>query len=67
MRGSLIDLTARKSLGWLAPVVHDLQVAGGEQFLLVGALACDLLLHYAHGVPIMRAMTDVDLAFAVAD
>ena len=68
MSGSLIDLTARKGLDWLATVVQDLQVAAGrEQALLVGALARDLLLHYVHGVPIIRATTDVDLAFAVAD
>ena len=67
MSGSLIDLTARKGLGWLATVIQDLQVTvGREQALLVGALARDLLLHYVHGVPIMRATTDVDLAFAVA-
>ena len=68
MSGSLIDLTARKGLDWLATVVQDLQVAAGrEQALLVGALARDLLLHYVHGVPIVRATIDVDLAFAVAD
>ena len=68
MNGSLIDLTDRKGLGWLATVVQDLQVAAGrEQVLLVGAQARDLLLHYAHDVPITRATTDVDLAFAVAD
>ncbi len=68
MNGSLIDLTARKGLGWLSTIVQDLQVAAGrEKFLLVGALARDLLLHYAHAIPIIRATTDVDLAFAVAD
>lgn len=41
--------------------------AGREHVLLVGAQARDLLLHYVHGVPITRATTDVDLAFAVAD
>ena len=30
-------------------------------------MARDLLLHYGHAVPIARATTDVDLAFAVAD
>ena len=68
MNGLLIDLTDRKGLGWLATVVQDLQEAAGrEQVLLVGAQARDLLLHYAHDVPITRATTDVDLAFAVAD
>ena len=64
----MIDLTDRKSLGWLATVVQDLQVvAGSEELLLVGAQARDLLLHYAYDVPITRATADVDLAFAVAD
>ena len=68
MNGSLIDLSARKGLGWLATVVQDLRrAAGREQVLLVGAQAQDLLLHHIHGVPIVRATTDVDLACAVAD
>ena len=68
MNGSLIDLSARKGLGWLATVVQELRrAAGREQVLLVGAQARDLLLHHIHGVPIVRATTDVDLAFAVAD
>ena len=68
MNGSLIDLTARKGLGWLATLVQDLRTAAGrEQVLLVGAQARDLLLHHIHGVRIVRATTDVDLAFAVAD
>ena len=68
MSGSLIDLTAKKDLDWLATVVQDLQVATDrEQALLVEALARDLLLHYVHGVPITRATNDVGLAFAVAD
>ena len=47
MSGSLIDLTAKKDLGWLATVVQDLQVATDrEQALLVGAQARALLLHY---------------------
>ena len=64
----MIDLTANGERGWLATVVQDLRMAEDrEQVLLVGAQARDLLLHYVHGVPITRATTDVDLAFAVAD
>lgn len=64
----MIDLTAKEELGWLATVVQDLRTAADrEQVLLVGAQARDLLLHYVHDVPITRATTDVDLAFAVAD
>ena len=64
----MIDLTAKGELGWLATVIQDLRIAADrEQVLLVGAQARDLLLHYVHGVPITRATTDVDLAFAVAD
>jgi predicted nucleotidyltransferase len=33
---------------------------------MVGAMARDLLLHYGGGLPVQRATTDVDLAFAVA-
>lgn len=64
----MIDLTAKGELGWLATVVQDLRnAADREQVLLVGAQARDLLHHYVHDVPITRATTDVDLAFAVAD
>ena len=64
----MIDLTAKEELDWLATVVQDLRTAADrEQVLLVGAQARDLLLHYVHDVPITRATTDVDLAFAVAD
>ena len=63
MSGSLIDLTTKKDLSWLATVVQDLQVARGrEQALLVGAQAHARLLHYVHGVPITRATTDVEMA-----
>jgi predicted nucleotidyltransferase len=34
---------------------------------MVGAMARNLLLHYGCGVPITRATTDIDLAFAVED
>lgn len=34
---------------------------------MVGAMARDLLLQYGAGVPVQRATTDVDLAFAVAN
>ena len=33
--------------------------------LIVGAIARDLILHHAHGLPITRATADLDVAVAV--
>ena len=63
-----MDLSDRKELVWLSKLVRDVCAAvPAFRPLLVGAMARDLLLHYAHAVPIVRATEDVDLAFAVAD
>ena len=63
-----MDLAGRKELVWLAELVRDVRAAAPTfRPLLVGAMARDLLLHYAHSVPIARATEDVDLAFSVAD
>ena len=63
-----MDLSNRQELTWLSGVLRDVHQAG-PQFkpLVVGATARDLLLHYVHAVPIARATSDVDLAFAVPD
>jgi len=63
-----MDLSDRNELVWLSALVRDVRVAAPAfRPLIVGAMARDLLLHYAHAVPIARATEDVDLAFAVAD
>jgi predicted nucleotidyltransferase len=63
-----MDLSDKTELSWLAVVIRDLRGAAPEADpMLVGAMARDLLLEYAHGVAIMRATHDVDLAFALAD
>ena len=36
-------------------------------YVVVGAYARDLVLHYAHGAPIQRATTDIDLGIRVSD
>lgn len=62
-----MDLSDRKELVWLSELVRDVFAAFPTfRPLLVGAMARDLLLHYAHSVPIARATEDVDFAFAVA-
>lgn len=61
-----MDLSARTELDYLARIVEVVNEAvPGAEWILVGALARDLLLHYAHGIAISRATTDVDLAIAV--
>ena len=61
-----MDLSAKKELRWLSAVLSDVEEAAPEaDFLIVGAMARDLLLHYGHGVPITRATTDIDLGVTV--
>ena len=50
----------------MSTVLADVEYAApGADFLLVGAMARDLLLHHGQGVPITRATTDIDLGVAV--
>jgi len=39
----------------------------GLDFLVIGASARDLILHYAYGSPIQRGTTDLDFAIQVVD
>lgn len=62
-----MDLSDKTELRWLSAVLADVGDAVPEaNFLIVGAMARDLLLHYGHGVPITRATTDIDLGVAVS-
>jgi len=65
---SSLDLAAKSELAFLAELVADLRAAAPAwKPLLVGAMARDLLLYYAHNIPVIRATEDIDLGFAVAD
>lgn len=63
---SHIDLSDRKDLKRLADLLAAIRTAwtAGEP-LLVGAMARDILLSYAHGIRIERATLDIDFAVAV--
>ena len=62
-----MDLSDKVELRWMSAILSDAQDATPEiDFLVVGAIARDLLLHYGHGVPIARATTDIDFGLAVA-
>jgi predicted nucleotidyltransferase len=62
-----MDLSDKTELRWLTAVLADVrEAARGADFLVVGAMARDLLLHYGQGVPITRATTDIDLGVAVS-
>jgi predicted nucleotidyltransferase len=68
MKASSLDLADKQELNFLAELIADLRaVAPHVGVLLVGAMARDLLLYYAHGIRAARATEDVDLALAVAD
>lgn len=63
----MIDLSGRPDLRWLSRLVADIHVAAPRsEFVLAGAKARDLLVTYAHNIPIDRVTEDVDLAFSVA-
>lgn len=63
---SSLDLSDHHELRLLADLVTAIgQVRPDARFLLVGAMARDLLLSYAHGIPSRRATEDLDFAFAV--
>lgn len=68
MSESFLDLSECEDLVLLAEVVAALRRHGPQyEMLLTGATARDVLLHYAHGIPIARATMDIDFAFAIAD
>jgi predicted nucleotidyltransferase len=65
---SSLDLANRNDLLFLAELVADLRAAAPAwKPLVVGAMARDLLLHHAHGIPVDRATADIDLGFALGD
>jgi hypothetical protein len=65
---SPIDLSDRAALQPLARLLAAVrQGAGDAPVLLVGAAARDVLLVHVHGVPLLRATEDTDVAVAVRD
>lgn len=58
-----IEAVLRRHYGEIAAVCTGV----GVEFLVVGATARDLVMHYGHGAPIKRATTDIDVAVLVAD
>jgi predicted nucleotidyltransferase len=63
-----LDLADKQDLGFLAELMADVHSAAPDaRFLIVGAMARDLLLYHAHGICAARATSDIDLALAVAD
>jgi predicted nucleotidyltransferase len=65
---SSLDLADKNDLTFLAELIRDLRTAAPAwEPLLVGAMARDILLYYAHEITVLRATEDVDLGFAVSD
>jgi predicted nucleotidyltransferase len=68
MMTSSLDLADKTPLTFLSDLIGELRAAAPDREpLLVGALARDILLYYAHEIPVARATEDVDLGFAVSD
>jgi predicted nucleotidyltransferase len=65
---SLLDLANKQDLRPLAALIRDLRAAAPDaDVMLVGAMARDVMLLHAYGIPLPRATTDVDIALAVGD
>ena len=65
---SSLDLSDRLELRLLADLVAAIrQAAPDTRFMLIGAMARDLLLSYAHNIQPQRATEDLDFAIAVSD
>lgn len=63
-----MDLSRRPELEYLSPLVAELRRnAPDVRWIVVGAVARDLQLHFKHGVRIARATEDVDFAVGVED
>jgi predicted nucleotidyltransferase len=68
MEASLLDLANKQDLRPLALLIRDLRAAAADaDVMLVGAMARDVMLLHAYGIPLPRATTDVDIALAVRD
>lgn len=64
----MLDLANNQDLRPLAILIRDVRAADATaDVMLVGAMARDVLLLHAYGVPLPRATTDVDIALAVSD
>ncbi|WP_346948368.1 nucleotidyl transferase AbiEii/AbiGii toxin family protein [Dyella sp.] len=65
MSASPIDLSEDARLGFLAEVIGAIEPHANGMALLLGAMARDLLLLYAHGIETARATEDLDIGIAV--
>lgn len=67
MTHTLLDLSGKTELRWLARLAAGVRAAVGEvHYFLAGATARDVLLQHAHGIDTGRMTKDVDLAFVVS-
>lgn len=63
-----MDLSNRPELAHLSELAGAIHAnAGNARWLLIGAMARDLLMQYGHGIRVPRATDDIDLAIAVED
>ena len=56
-----IDPSAESTLKIVNEVTSDLDIP----YLIIGATARDMVLHYGYNTPVQRATTDIDFAFQV--
>lgn len=62
----LSEVTDLRSLGRVAGTLNAVTEDLAKRSLIVGATARDLILHHVHGLPIIRATVDLDIAVAIA-
>jgi len=65
----LIDISGRIPPSTVAvfEAIHRAADKGGISFFAVGATARNMLLRYAHQIPVRRATRDIDIAVRIAD
>jgi len=67
MKSELLDLTGKIDPQTVVTItaVHEVTVALELPYIIVGATARDLALHYGYGTPVQRATKDIDFAVEV--
>lgn len=67
MKSELLDLTGKIDPQTVVTItaVHEVTVALELPYIIVGATARDLVLHYGYGTPVQRATKDIDFAVEV--
>lgn len=69
MNNLLLNISGKLDANTISLYKHVSEVANQLEipFVVIGACARDIVLHYGHGTPIQRATTDIDFGIQVPD